>query len=128
MSTAATQSVPLPRAPVAPLKWSLVTDAAFALDVGSLALVSVAIAVASTRLAFMSVLVPAVVLLRTAIWSHLRAADGHRRGARELLAELLLLTVCTALGGFNDWNSVVRHEIYDYTVPHYFPGFSSIRL
>lgn len=25
--------------------------------------------------------------------------------------------VCTGLGAFNDWNSVVNHRVYDYTVP-----------
>ncbi|MBW2457902.1 MAG: hypothetical protein JRI68_25580, partial [Deltaproteobacteria bacterium] len=43
-------------------------------------------------------------------------------------AEALLCVLCLALGAFNDWSSVHRHQIYDYTVPHYFPTLSSIPI
>ena len=42
------------------------------------------------------------------------------------LAELVLLLVCTILGAFNDWNSVVRHHVYEYRVPSYSPEHSTI--
>jgi hypothetical protein len=43
----------------------------------------------------------------------------------KILPEIIFYTVCTLLGAFNDWNSVVNKQIYDYHVPHYF-DFSSI--
>jgi len=84
--------------------------------------VSLGICLAADRLALMSALVPGAVGVRFALWARLPAsARGHRLGA-----EVAFFAVCTALGGFNDWNSVVHHRIYDYTVPVAFPALSTI--
>lgn len=95
---------------------------ALALEVGAVVAVSVAIAAAADRLALMSALVPAVFALRLALWTRLAPEErGHGLGA-----ELALLAICTALGAFNDWNSVVRRGVYDYTVPADLPALSTI--
>jgi hypothetical protein len=101
-----------------------VGDRAFWLDALTIVVVSVAIAFFAQRLLFMTIFVPAVVLLRFVEWA--RLSPEERGGA--LAPEIVFFLVCTLLGGFNDWNSVVNHQIYDYTVPHYFPGFSSIPI
>lgn len=97
---------------------------AFWLDAATVIIVSVAIAFLAQRLAFMTAFVPAVILLRFIAWS--RLSPEERGGA--LAPEIAFFAICTLLGGFNDWNSVVNHQIYNYTVPHYFPGFSSIPI
>lgn len=100
-----------------------VGDRAFWFDALVIVVVSVAIACFSQRLLLMSVFVPAVVLARFVCWA--RLSTEERGGA--LAPEIVFFLICTLLGGFNDWNSVVNHKIYDYTVPHYF-DFSTIPL
>lgn len=89
---------------------------AVAVDGAAVAVVSVAIAAAADRLAFMTALVPVVLLLRMVAWARLPRAERDGTVPEEILFFLL----CIALGAFNDWSSVVRHGVYDYTVPHYF--------
>ncbi len=101
-----------------------VSDRAFAIDAAAIACVSVAIMVASHQLAFMTAFVPAVVCVRFLLWARL---PEHERGGG-LGGELVFFLLCTALGGFNDWNSVVRHRIYDYAPPGYFPELTTIPL
>jgi len=101
-----------------------VGDRAFALDAAAIALVSVAICAASHALVFMTVFVPAVLVVRFALFAIL---DREERGAG-LAAEAIFFTVCTVMGAFNDWSSVVRHQVYSYTVPCYFPDRSTIPL
>ncbi len=81
-----------------------------ALDAAALAVVSVAICVAADRLLWMSVLVPAVFAARVWLW---------RRwvGAGRLGAEGAFLALCVLVGAANDWNTVVAHDVYRYTVP-----------
>ena len=69
----------------------------------------------------MSLLVAVVIALRTLAWTRLPAAE---RGP--LRVELVFLAACTLIGGFNDWNSVVHHGIYDYTVAVWWPEVTSI--
>lgn len=102
-----------------------VGDRAFALDAAAIALVSVAICAASHSLAFMTALVPSVLAARFAIFAVL---SQQERGGASLAAELGFFVLCTLVGAFNDWSSVVRHEIYAYTVPSYFPELSTIPL
>ncbi len=85
----------------------------FAIDAAATAAVGVAICLASNRLTLMTALVPAVLALRFGAWSRLPLSE------RELSvgAELAFFTLCMVLGAGNDWNSVVRHRIYDYAVP-----------
>jgi hypothetical protein len=99
-----------------------VGDRAFWLDAGTIGTLSVAICLASDQLAFMTALVPSVLTLRLLVWSRLPPAE---RGLT-FRAEVVLLLVCTLLGAANDWNSVVRHHVYDYRVPCYFPEVSTI--
>jgi hypothetical protein len=96
---------------------------ALAVDVVAVAIGSAAIAVAAQRLVLMTILVPAVIVLRFIAWARLPRSE--RDGS--LAEELFFFALCTALGAFNDWNSVVRHGVYDYTVPHDF-AFSTIPL
>lgn len=102
-----------------------VGDRGFLIDAAAIAVVSAAISLVSSALGFMTVLVPAVIAVRTFAWS--RLAPGERGGAT-VRGELVLLALCTALGGFNDWNTVIGHGVYDYTVPCYFPEVSTIPL
>lgn len=97
-------------------------DGALAVDLATIVAVSVAICSSAHDLARMRWLVPTLLLARTVAWLSLPASarDGSRAG------ELVLLLVATAFGAFNDWSSVVRHRIYDYTVPTDLGGFSSI--
>lgn len=96
----------------------VVGDRAFALDAGVIVVISFAICLAADRLALMTVLVPAVLATRFVLWSRLPGAERGGRASRELL----LFGVCLLLGGFNDWNSVARHGVYEYTVPHRISG------
>lgn len=100
-----------------------VGDKAFALDASVIGAVSVLICVAADRLALMSAAIPALLCLRLLLWNRLGAQErGHG-----LATELIFFTLCTFIGAANDFNSVVRHQIYDYTVPHYF-AWSTIPL
>jgi hypothetical protein len=101
-----------------------VDDRAFAIDAAVIGLVSLAIALWSQELALMTLLVPALLMGRFVLWSRCpEQSRGH--GAR---TEGLLCSLCLAFGAFNDWSSVVRHQIYDYQVPHYFPELSTIPI
>ena len=98
------------------------SDQALAIDLAALGVVSAGICLASNDLALMSALVPAVVVARTVAWRMLPAAErGHPVGW-----EVAAVLVFAAIGGFNDWNSVHHHRIYDYGVPVAFPELSSI--
>ena len=99
-----------------------VGDLAFAIDALTVAGVSVAICVASQDLASMSAVVPGLLALRLAAWM-LLGAEERGRGR---LAELAFFALSTVLGAFNDWSSVTRHRVYDYTVPTDLPGLSHI--
>ena len=99
------------------------SDRAFGIDLASAVVISVAICTVSDQLAFMSMFVPAVLLARFVAWWRLPLAE---RGP--LSVEVVFFVFATIAGGFNDWNTVVRHEVYDYGVPHYFPAFSTIAL
>lgn len=100
------------------------SDRAFAIDCAAVVTVGAAICAASHALTAMTLLVPAVVALRFVAWVRLPA---HERGIA-LSGEAAFFTLCLVLGAGNDWNSVVRHRIYDYAVPHEFPGASGIPL
>lgn len=86
--------------------------------------VSAGICLASQRPGWMSALVALVLALRFATWTRLPA--GERWGSPA--AELAFFALCTGIGAFNDWNSVVRQRIYDYAVPAFFPSLSTIPL
>jgi len=96
--------------PVAPLT----TDAELAVDAAIMGVGSAAIAWWSSELMLMTGLVAALVAVRMIAWTRVRRAT-----LREVSGEAAFVLLCIGLGGFNDWNSVVRHRIYDYTVPHY---------
>jgi hypothetical protein len=99
-------------------------DRAFLLDAAAIVAVSAAICLVSHELGFMSVFVPAVLALRLVLW--LLLPRDERDSSR--LGEIAFYLLCTLLGAFNDWSSVVRHRIYDYTVPTDLPGLSQIPL
>ena len=105
-----------PRLPV-------LSDRAMAVDAAAIAVVSAAILSIPNRVALMSALVALVFLLRMWAWWRLPLAE---RGP--LASEAVFLAVCTLIGGFNDWNSVVRHDIYDYRVAVWWPELSTIPL
>lgn len=91
------------------------SDRAFAIDLAAVAAVGVAICAASDASLFMTVFVCAVLLLRLSAWAWLPTAE---RGM-SMKAELCFFVLCVVIGAANDWNSVVRHRIYDYDVPHF---------
>jgi len=98
------------------------TDRACAIDAAAVVAVGAAICVASQRPVLMSLIVPAVLVLRFQLWLKLPAAvRGH-----SLLREAAFMTLCVVLGAGNDWNSVVRHGVYDYTVPLLWPRARAI--
>ncbi len=102
-----------------------VGDWGFALDASCVGLISLAIAGLADQLPTMSVLVPAIICIRMVAFGLLQRAE---RGGLSVGRELLLLALCTLIGGFNDWNSVHHHRVYDYGVPVYFPSLSLIPL
>ena len=96
------------------------SDHAAGVDAATVAAISVAICVASSHLTFMSVFVPAALVARFVV---------RRRVVQEaFVLEVLFFSICTGVGAFNDFNSVVRHQIYSYSVPHFFPELTSIPL
>jgi hypothetical protein len=100
----------------------LVHTRAFLLDVVTILVVSAAILTAARELAFMTAFVPAVLALRVVAY-HFLPADEKLWPA---WLEALVVLGCALLGGFNDWNSVVHHRIYDYTVPVSHPEWTTI--
>ena len=124
-------------------------DRVLLLDTCIVVAVSAAICLWSRHLDLMTVLVPTLLVARMGIWAALHrgaGVRGPRRRSRQngdmglsgqepkkkpplgVWREAGFLLICTVMGGFNDWNSVVAHGIYDYTVPHYFPAFTSIPI
>jgi hypothetical protein len=101
-----------------------VGDRPFFVDAVAVGLISVFICLFSQRLVLMSVLVPAVIVARLALWLALPRAERDLSGR----AELAFFALATLFGAFNDWNSVTRHRIYDYTVPTDLPGVSHIPI
>ncbi|MBI3205459.1 MAG: hypothetical protein HYZ29_28220 [Myxococcales bacterium] len=101
-----------------------VGDRPFLVDAGAIALISLFICLFSQRLAWMTWLVPAVIVARLVLWLRLPRAERDLDGR----AEVVLLALTTVLGAFNDWNSVTRHRVYDYTVPTDLPGLSHIPI
>jgi hypothetical protein len=99
------------------------SDRAFAIDAAAIAVISVAICTLSDRLTLMTALIPAVVAVRFLAWAHLEVEERGPWGA-----ELALFALCIGIGAFNDWNSVVRHRIYDYSVPVYYPERTTIPI
>jgi hypothetical protein len=100
----------------------VVSDRAMAIDACAAALISLGIVLAADKLVFMSVYVPLVIVGRTAALTPIvRKEWGFGIGF-----EILFLAACTLVGGFNDWNSVVNHRIYDYNVPAFFPALTTI--
>ena len=99
-----------------------ISDRACAIDAAAVAAVGAAICVASQHPVVMSLAVPAVLGLRCRAWRRLPAdVRGHALGC-----EIAFLALCVVLGAGNDWNSVVRHGVYDYTVPLVFPRARAI--
>ncbi len=86
-----------------------------AIDACVVALVSATICTAGDRLVFMTAFVPLILAARMAVLARIAPAEDVN-----LRAEVIFLAACTVLGAFNDWNSVCRKGIYDYTVPHFF--------
>lgn len=92
------------------------------IDTAVIILVSFLIALVAHNLLLMTIVVPLILLLRLILATTV-AADRL-----PVSHELILFTACTVIGAFNDWNSVVNHGIYDYTVPVYFPGLTTVPI
>lgn len=97
------------------------SDRAVVIDVGAVAIISVALCVTHASLVWMEAIVPVVLGLRLAAWMRL---PKRERGPVRI--ELPFLVLCIVLGAFNDWNSVHHHRIYDYTVEVHSPRWSMI--
>lgn len=103
-------------------KLPVISDRVMAIDAGAALAISAGIVAATNELVFMSVFVPAVLVARTLLLGpHLRREWGFGLGT-----EVLFLAGCTLVGAFNDWNSVVRHGVYAYHAPTFFPAFTTI--
>ena len=107
----------------APKQSALSTGKEVALDLALILTISAAICLFADQLVLMTVLVPVLLVARMVFWVFFTGSQ-----ARRLSRELIFFGICILLGAFNDWNSVVRHQIYEYTVPHFFPGFSTIPI
>ncbi len=95
---------------------AIASDRAAAIDGAALAVLIGAILAGAAHPTAMLVAVALLLIARTAAWTTLPAAErGGLRG------ELALLALATVLGAANDWNTVVVHGVYDYTVPHGLP-------
>jgi hypothetical protein len=90
-------------------------------DGAAIGLVSAGICLYSHEPAVMLVLVLLAFAARTVLWR-------LRHPGRPLGRELGFLALCTVLGAFNDWSTVDRHGVYEYTVPHELPQISTIPL
>ena len=90
-------------------------------DLAAIVAVSIAICVASQELLLMTIVVPAVWVLRTIAWAAVRPRTRHALGV-----ELAFCLLAAAFGGFNDWMSTNYYGIYDYTVPTDLPGISTL--
>lgn len=95
------------------------------LDAGTIGLVSIAISLAAHRLAVMDLVVGLVFAARFCLWTRI---PREERLFPDLSRELVFWCFCAILGGFNDWNTVVNHGVYEYTVPAELPRFSTIPL
>jgi hypothetical protein len=100
------------------------SDLALLVDGAVIVSVSFAICFVSDQLTLMTILVPSLMLARMFFWARL----VNDRQGRGLMQESIFLAICAGLGAFNDFNSVVRHRIYDYRVPHYFPKLTTIPI
>ena len=98
-------------------------DRELILDATAVVLGSVAICLFAHRLWIMTLGIPVLLLSRLVVWGALRGAT-----ARSFAREALFFAVCILIGGFNDYNSVVRHGIYDYDTPLFFPTLTTIPL
>ncbi|MCC6217718.1 MAG: hypothetical protein IT376_22865 [Polyangiaceae bacterium] len=100
----------------------LSSDRLVALDAALVAGVTVAILFAARDWVVMSGVVAAAFVVRLACLALVPRAE---RGL-SLGAEATLHVGLAVLGGFNDWNSVCHHRIYEYTVPVDLPAWSTI--
>ncbi len=101
-----------------------VSDRGFFLDLACVVLISVGICLWSQHVSVMTFLVSAILGLRLALFARL----PREQRDLSLAGELVFFGVCIVLGAANDWNSVTRHRIYDYTVPVYFPELSRVPI
>jgi hypothetical protein len=85
-------------------------------DATAVAAVGLAVVHAASDRAFMTMFVAATVAVRTIV-----VLAHHRRGV-SIPGELVFFALCTLVGGFNDWNTVYRHGVYDYAVPYELAG------
>lgn len=95
----------------------------FIIDLMVIVIISVSISLTSHHLLWMTIFVPAILFLRLVVLASLKQKeDVHLKG------ELLFFFICILIGAFNDWNSVCNKQIYDYTVPVYFPEIFCIPI
>ena len=99
-----------------------VDDRAFAVDVLAIVVISGSLLMWSDNLTRMTTIVAICLVARMAIWI---ALPIESRGLPRKV-EVALFVACILIGAFNDWSSVTRHRIYDYTVPTDLPGISHI--
>ncbi len=97
-------------------------DLPVAVDAAAVAAVSVLICTSSGHPALMTAAVPGIILIRfAALWAAGPGAGGP------MPAEAVFFLACALVGGANDWNTVSRWRVYEYTVPHGW-GASTIPL
>jgi hypothetical protein len=93
-----------------------------AIDAAAVALVGAAACSGLREPSMMGAVVALAWALRSGFWARL----SRQERPLPLPAELAFLAACALIGGFNDWNTVVRHRVYSYGVPSDLDPFSSI--
>lgn len=86
---------------------------AVALDGAAVLSVGLAACLAARDTPFMTAMVAGAWIVRAALWSRLPRAERPL----EMPREMAFMVLCAAVGGLNDWNTVVRHGVYAYGVP-----------
>ncbi len=102
---------------------SVASDRELAIDAAPLALVSLAIVTLAEHPRVMGAIVLAAIVLRLSLFRLLVA-----RSRRAMRVELAFFGICTAVGALNDYNTVVVHGVYGYSVPAELPALSSIPI
>ena len=89
------------------------SDLLVGIDAAVIASVSAAICLAADHPVFMTLFVPCAILCRMLALAMVAEKEGV-----SMASEILFLGICTAIGAYNDWNSVCNKRVYLYCVPH----------
>jgi len=100
---------------------SQVSGRALFIDGAAVLLVGLAVVLFGERAGLMWTLLGMVIVARFFFWARLPERTSWR-------VELAFFVICTLIGAFNDFNTVVRHGVYGYELPAELPSLSTIPL